>query len=129
MERISRGLCAALALVLGLNSLVQIAMPFWWFGAVPGVAATGAYNPHFVRDIGAAYLAAVLGLAWFAARPVQGWPALVAGALFLDLHAGIHIFDASCSASPLAALLRDLPGVFAPALAASAIAVFHRPAR
>ncbi len=127
MERTSRIVCGALALILGANAIVQMAQPFWWYNAVPGVMATGPYNPHFVKDIGAAYLAAVLGLGWFAARPREGWPALVAGALFLGLHAGVHVFDASCSPDPLRNLVRDFPGVFAPAIAAAVAAVFIRP--
>ncbi|HPA38239.1 MAG TPA: hypothetical protein PLV04_05810 [Phenylobacterium sp.] len=127
MERTSRIVCAGLALILGINAVVQMAQPFWWYNAVPGVPATGPYNPHFVKDIGAAYLAAVLGLAWFAARPRQGWPALVAGGLFLGLHAGVHVFDASCSADPVRDLVRDFPGVFLPAIAAILVAVVFRP--
>lgn len=123
----SRILAGALAALLAANGLIMLGASFWWYGAVPGVTATGAYNPHFVRDIGATYLVVALGLAWFAARPVQGWPALVAGAAFLVLHAGIHVFDASCSADPLADLVRDFPGVFAPALIAAALAIFARP--
>jgi hypothetical protein len=124
----SRIVCAVLAVILGINALVQLAAPFWWYGAVPGVTGTGAYNPHFVRDIGAAYLAATLGLGWFAARPVQGWPALVAGALFLSVHAAIHVFDASCSASGWHDVIRDFPGVYLPALAAGWIAFVRKPA-
>ncbi|MFN3522056.1 MAG: hypothetical protein ACK4YQ_07385 [Phenylobacterium sp.] len=124
-----RWTAAALGALLGANALVQIAAPFWWYGAVPGVPATGAYNPHFVRDIGAAYLVVAAGLLWFAWRPAQGWAALAAGAGFLTLHAGVHLFDASCSASPLADLIRDLPGVFLPAMIACAIAVAARPKR
>lgn len=123
----SRILAAALALLLGLNALAMLFASFWWYGVVPGVPSTGPYNPHFVRDIGAAYLVTAGGLGWFAARPVQGWPALVAGAAFLVLHAAIHVFDASCSADPLANAIRDLPGVYTPALIATAIAVFRRP--
>lgn len=122
-----RILAAALAALLALNALAMLFASFWWYGAVPGVTATGAYNPHFVRDIGAAYLVVAGGLAWFAWRPVQGWPALVAAAAFLTLHAAIHVFDASCSADPAANLLRDLPGVYLPALIAAAIAIVRRP--
>ena len=125
----SRILAAALGLLLGLNALAMLLASFRWYNAVPGVIATGPYNPHFVRDIGATYLVVAGGLGWFAARPVQGWPALVAGASFQVLHSAINVFDARCSADPVANLIRDLPGVFAPALIAAAIAVFNRPAR
>lgn len=122
----TRILAAALAAMLAANALAMLFASFWWYGAVPGVTATGAYNPHFVRDIGAAYLVTAGGLAWFAWRPVQGWPALVAGAAFLVLHAGIHVFDASCSANPLADVMRDLPGVYLPALLAAWMAVARK---
>ena len=79
----SRILAGGLALVLGINALAMLFGSFWWYNAVPGVTATGAYNPHFVRDIGAAFLVAAGGLGWFAWRPVQGWPALAAAAAFL----------------------------------------------
>jgi hypothetical protein len=123
-----RGLAAVFAGILGANALTQIFASFWWYGVVPGVMATGAYNPHFVRDVGAAYLVAAVGLGWFAWRPERGWAALAAGAGFLMLHAGVHVFDATCSASPIADLIRDFPGVYLPALAATAIAVLRSPA-
>ncbi|WP_309642755.1 hypothetical protein [Phenylobacterium sp.] len=125
----SRIVALALAVILVGNGLAMLFASFWWYNAVPGVTATGAFNPHFVRDIGAAYLVAGLGAAWFLWRPVQGWPALVAGALFLLLHAAIHVFDASCSANPLADVIRDLPGVYLTALAAVWLAIAHRPGR
>ncbi|MFN3513780.1 MAG: hypothetical protein ACK41C_12080 [Phenylobacterium sp.] len=123
----SRTLAAVLALVLGLNALAMLFASFWWYGAVPGVIATGAYNPHFVRDIGAAYLVAAGGLAWFAWRPVQGWPALAAAAAFLTLHAVIHVYDAGCGPRPVSDVLRDLPGVYLPALIALALVLLRKP--
>jgi hypothetical protein len=117
-----RTLAGLLALVIGGNGAVMLVAGRWWYAAVPGVTTTGPYNAHFVKDIGAAYLVAGLGLAWFAARPRQGWPALVASAAFLGLHALIHLADAAQSRTGLADLLRDAPGVIAPALIAAAIA-------
>ncbi|MES2341772.1 MAG: hypothetical protein V4597_08845 [Pseudomonadota bacterium] len=123
----TRFITGVLAAILGANALFQLGAPLAWYDAVPGVPSTGAFNPHFVRDIGAAYLVTALGLAWFAWRPVQGWPALVAGAAFLALHTGVHLFDASCSASPIPDLIRDFPGVFLPTLLAAWIAYSARP--
>lgn len=123
----TRAIAGVLAAILGANALFQLGAPLAWYDVVPGVPSTGAFNPHFVRDIGAAYLVTAMGLAWFAWRPVQGWPALVAGATFLVLHTGIHLFDASCSASPVADLIRDLPGIYAPAMLAAWIAYSARP--
>lgn len=114
--------------ILGLNGLAMLFAAFWWYDTLPGVTATGAFNPHFVRDIGMAYLVTAGGLAWFLWRPVQGWPALVGAAAFLTLHAFIHVFDASCGTRPLADTFRDLPGVYLPALATAWIAFAKRPA-
>jgi hypothetical protein len=123
----SRTLSAILAVLLGLNGVAMLAAAWWWYNHVPGVTATGAFNWHFVRDIGATYLTTSLGLGWFAWRPAQGWPALVAAAVFLVLHAFIHVFDATCSKTGLADLIRDLPGVYLPAILAAAIAVTNPP--
>ncbi|QUD89920.1 hypothetical protein [Phenylobacterium montanum] len=121
-----RALSGLLAVLLAANALAMLFASLWWYGAVPGVTATGPFNPHFVRDIGATYLTVALGLGWFAARPAQGWPALVAAAVFLDLHALIHVHDAALSPVCGHDLLRDFPGVFLPALIATTLAAFPK---
>ncbi|HEX3888111.1 MAG TPA: hypothetical protein VHW05_11495 [Phenylobacterium sp.] len=118
-----RIVAAILAAVLGANGAVMLFAGLWWYGAVPGVTATGPYNPHFVRDIGAAYLVVGASLAAFAVRPRQAWPALVAAAAFLTLHAAVHVFDAACGTRPLADVTRDFAGVYLPALIALALAL------
>jgi hypothetical protein len=115
------------AVLLSGNGLAMLFAGAWWYGAVPGVTATGPYNPHFVRDIGAAYLVAGLAHAAFAIRPRAAWPALAAAAAFLTLHAGIHVFDAVCGTRPLADIARDFMGVFVPALIALALAAWAAP--
>ena len=63
-----------------------------WYDTVPGLAHTGPFNPHFVADIGAAYLvagAALIARAWWP----RYWPAAVAGAAFMGAHALIHVAD------------------------------------
>src|SRR5262249_33426782 len=83
-----------IAAVLGafnaLNGVVMLADGRAWYESVPGVQFTGAYNSHFVADIGAAFLAAGLGLAARAWR-TRYWPAAIAGAGFLALHAALHV--------------------------------------
>jgi hypothetical protein len=85
-----RWLAALLGAINSLNGVVMLADGRHWYESVPGVVFTGAYNPHFVQDVGAAFLAAGLGLAAGALRP-RYWPAAVAGAGFLGLHAAIHV--------------------------------------
>ena len=116
MRHWDRYLAALTALALAANGVFMLIAPLSWYDAVPGVPATGPFNPHFVRDIGAAYLVAGLGVVWFAWQPRQGWPALAAAAAFLTAHAGIHVYGASCGASPLADFQRDFFGVYLLAL-------------
>ena len=65
------------------NALWMLADPAGWYAGVDGVANTGPYNPHFVRDIGMAYLTLAL-LAFAAIRWTAHAVALIgAGTLFL----------------------------------------------
>jgi hypothetical protein len=123
-DRILAGL---LALALAGNGLMMLFASLPWYDAVPGVTSTGPFNAHFVKDIGAAYLTAGGGLAWFAARPREGWPAMAAAAAFLTLHAAIHVYDAACGTRPLADFQRDFVGVYLLAALPLALALFRKP--
>src|SRR5262245_30244333 len=86
-----------LAIVLGLalaaNGFLMLLYPGGWYAIVPGVSETGLLNPHFVRDIGAAYLVTGAAIAALA-LDARAAPAALAGALFLTLHALVHVSDA-----------------------------------
>ncbi|MDP2123173.1 MAG: hypothetical protein Q8J92_02220 [Parvibaculum sp.] len=98
------------------NALWMLADPAGWYAGVDGVANTGPYNPHFVRDIGMAYLTLAL-LAFAAIRwPAMAVPLLGAGTLFLALHALLHVWDIAAGRLPAEHILMDKPGVFLPAL-------------
>jgi hypothetical protein len=97
----------------------------WWYGVVPGVPATGPFNAHFVKDIGAAYLVAGVSLGAFAGRPGRAFAALVGAAAFLILHAAIHVADALTGPTCGQDLVRDLPGVFLPALVSLGLIASH----
>jgi hypothetical protein len=119
-----RAIALLLAIVTAGNGLVMLAAGPLWYGAVPGVIETGPFNAHFVKDIGAAYLVAGLGLAWLGLRPLEAAArgAAMAGALFLVLHAGIHLVEAIGNPAGLADLARDFPGVILPAILAAWVA-------
>jgi hypothetical protein len=85
-----RLLAAILAIPTLLNGSVMLFAGPHWYQSVPGVADTGPFNPHFVQDIGLAFLMAGLALAARAWRP-RYWPAAVAGAGFLAAHALLHL--------------------------------------
>jgi branched-subunit amino acid ABC-type transport system permease component len=83
-----------IAAILGVaniaNGLMMLVAGPLWYQSVPGATETGPFNPHFVQDIGAAFLVSGLALAIRAWRPVY-WPAAVAGAGFLAVHGLIHL--------------------------------------
>jgi hypothetical protein len=85
-----RIIAAIFALITVLNGTLMLFDGASWYESVPGVVETGPYNPHFVKDIGVAFLVAGLALAVRAWRPIY-WPAAVAGAGFLAAHALIHL--------------------------------------
>jgi hypothetical protein len=103
------------------NGLTMLAVPDTWYALVPGVPQTGPFNPHFVRDIGAAYLVAGAALVWFAVYRAAR-PAAQAGAAFLTVHALVHLWDAAAGREHVHQLLVDLPTVFLPPVLAIWIA-------
>jgi hypothetical protein len=98
---------------LTANGLTMLAVPEGWYALVPGVPQTGPFNPHFVRDIGAAYLVAGGALVWFAIDR-SARPAAFAGAAFLAIHALIHLWDAAVGREHAHQVLVDLPTIFLP---------------
>jgi peptidoglycan/LPS O-acetylase OafA/YrhL len=85
-----RSIAAVLAVLTVLNGLTMLLAGAAWYESVPGVSETGPYNPHFIQDIGVAFLVAGLALAARVWRP-RYWPAAVAGAGFLAAHALLHL--------------------------------------
>jgi peptidoglycan/LPS O-acetylase OafA/YrhL len=85
-----RAIAAVVAVLTVLNGLMMLLAGAAWYESVPGVSETGPYNPHFIQDIGAAFLVAGLALATRIWRP-RYWPAAVAGAGFLAVHALLHL--------------------------------------
>ena len=87
-----RWLSGGLGAMAAGNGVMMLVDGQHWYATIPGVSETGPFNPHFVADIGAAFLIAGLALAARAWRP-QYWPAAFAGAGFLCAHGLIHVLD------------------------------------
>jgi uncharacterized protein YjeT (DUF2065 family) len=102
-----------IGIVLAANGLIMLAAPADWYAAVPGVAQSGSFNPHFVRDIGAAYMVAGAALLWFAIDR-RARAAAQAGAAFLTLHALVHLWDLAARREDAHQLFAELPTVFVP---------------
>ncbi|MBW3536664.1 MAG: hypothetical protein KY395_02700 [Actinobacteria bacterium] len=96
MVRLALVVLAVPNLLTGLWALLT---PRSWYEDFPGtdlgwVSAFGDYNEHFIQDIGGAYLAFGVLLAYAAARPT---PSLARGAaigflFFAGPHFVIHVF-------------------------------------
>ena len=115
-DRVARLLVALAGLVALANGLFMLVRPLDWYGFVPTVPFTGPFNAHFVRDIGAAYLACGLMLGW-ALPDLRGrWLGLVAGGLWHAIHAGIHVYEVSVGICGPAIFWSDAPGVLGPPL-------------
>jgi hypothetical protein len=116
-----RLLAAVLGLAMAANGVAMLLAGPAWYAAVPGVPETGPFNAHFVKDIGAAYLTAGVGLAVFAwrASPLARGAAM-AGVLFLGLHGLIHLAEAARDPMGALHLARDFTGVLLPPILALA---------
>ena len=113
----------ALALFYGANGAVMLAVPDLWYATVPDVAHTGSFNPHFVRDIGIAFLAASVSLVLGAGGSRAAlWP----GAAFLGGHAALHIAEMALHGTTATAGLRDLALILVPGLLPLAILALPR---
>jgi hypothetical protein len=113
-----------LGVALGLNALAQLIAPEPWFWAVPGVPIRGAYNPHFVRDIGLIYLACAGGLllgAYDVKRRLAWW---VAPMFWLTGHAIFHVLEVVAGVVGPFSLLEDFAGVTLPALITIALVIY-----
>jgi hypothetical protein len=104
-------------LSLAANGMMMLAGPSQWYVAMPGVIDTGLFNAHFVREIGAAYFVAGTALVWLALSN-KAWPAALAAAAFLALHAFVHLADLAAGREHAHQMLIDIPIIFVPPLAA-----------
>lgn len=107
----------AMLLILGAfhlaNGVAMLAAPAAWYAAVPGVAASGPLNHHFLFDVALAFLASGAGLVLGAgrARAAAAWAS--AGATWPALHALFHLSGWLACGLPhdLSLLLSDGLGV------------------
>jgi len=111
-----------LALVIGVgsiaNALWMLAGPMHWYTDLPvKVPDTGPFNPHFVRDVGCAFLAVGVALVWAAFSPGRRLVLIAVATLFLSAHALLHAVDTLRGELPADHWWLDLPGVYLSALA------------
>jgi hypothetical protein len=117
-----------LLLVLGVvtlaNALWMLGGPHHWYTDLPAaVPDTGPFNPHFVRDIGCAFLTTGVALVWAAKSPRFRLPLVAIAALFLAAHALLHFYDTMRGALGHDHWLLDLPGVYLPGILLPIVAI------
>ncbi len=120
-----------LLLVMGVgsiaNALWMLAGPMHWYRELPAaVPDTGPFNPHFVRDIGCAFLTVGVAQVWAAFDARARRPLVAMAALFFAAHALLHIYDTAVGNLPHGHWWLDFPGVYLPALLLAAAAYAHR---
>lgn len=95
------------------NGLFMLAAPALWYATVPGVTATGPANPHFIRDIGLAFIAA--GAALFIGAVRRDRRCIAIAAIFLGGHALLHLAEMLHGTTAMDAL-RDIALIVLPGL-------------
>lgn len=128
-RRLKRAALGLTALALFANALHMLADPQGWFETIEGVPDTGPFNPHFVRDVGVAYLSLALMTAAAARWLWAAAPLLWSVTLLLGLHALLHVWDMAAGRLEPDHLLIDAPGVFAPVLVTALLAFWLRDER
>jgi hypothetical protein len=76
-----------------VNGIGMYVVPADWFAAVPGVAETGPFNGHFVRDVGAAYVASGAAVIMAVQIPAARLSLLIVAAIFSGGHALRHVVE------------------------------------
>jgi hypothetical protein len=111
------------ALLSTANAVWMLVDPQRWYHDLPAaVPDTGPFNEHFVRDIGAAFATMAVALYWAAFAPRWRPPLVAIAALFLVLHAALHVFDTARGFLDGHHWLLDLPGVYFPAVLLAVVA-------
>jgi len=106
-----------LALLLAANGFNMLFRAHIWYESTPSVPHIGPFNPHFVKDIGCAFLGSAFGFVLAAWRPMWWMPAAMVGGFFLGAHALVHIAETFAGHPSAAAMgIVDYVGVYGPAI-------------
>ena len=120
-------LFAILGVGMLANAFWMLIGPMHWYHQLPAaVEDTGPFNPHFVRDIGCAFLTIGIALIGAARSTAMRLPLAGIAAVFLAAHALLHIYDTAVGNLPSTHWYLDFAGVYVPAVVL-AVAVARLP--
>ncbi len=117
------GLAIVLGLAMLLNGAYMAFEPHSWYLAVAGVAERGAFNQHFLRDIGFIYLLGSAAFIYGAFTTRARWQLWIVPTAWLLVHALFHVWEVIVGLSEPQALAQDFMGVTLPALVAVGLLV------
>ncbi|MGO9935497.1 MAG: hypothetical protein ACLPV8_27310 [Steroidobacteraceae bacterium] len=116
VDRLVQFLIVFPALFSLANGGFMVWNPHGWYQLLPTVQATGAFNQHFIRDIGFAYIACAIVLGYAARFPSGRWLAALAGVLWPTLHGAFHVWELFTGIGAQHVFWMDAPGVLGPPL-------------
>lgn len=124
LKRTALGVAVVLGLAAEANGLFMLISPMTWYLATPGVTTTGAFNQHFLRDIGLIFV--VLGAAFLLGVARRPYRALLwsSAAIWLAGHALFHVWEVTVGICGPHALVRDFMAVTLPAMIAIALSLW-----
>jgi hypothetical protein len=120
--RLTASAAAVFGIVMLTNGIAMLAVPLDWYWRVPGVAATGSFNQHFIRDIGLMY--ALIGASFLLGLKLRAGRAALwsLAAAWLASHALFHFWEVAVGICGSEAIPRDFIGVTLPAIVAVLLA-------
>lgn len=114
LDRLVQTLVALVAVAALINGWFMLTKPYGWYQAVPTVRFTGPPNPHFIRDIGLAYLLTGVMLGYTAVNPRGRLLAGATGNLWLSAHGAFHVWEVATGICSPDIFWRDVPVVIGP---------------
>ncbi len=122
MSALDRALVTAFTIFTAGTGALLIVEPHTFYTNIPGVATSGPFNGHLLRDVGLAYATLAFGAAFALRHPSNARAVTLMAAIYLLGHAALHAFKKVSSANTGAAI-SEAPGVYLPAVFALILAL------
>ncbi len=96
------------------NGVLMILFTEQWYLCLITPERAALFNPHFVIDVGGAYVTMGVALLWAALRPPYAFPLTVMSLLFSLLHAGNHVYEYASFGNPTRYIAIEIVGIWGP---------------